>query len=111
MKRLGIERHIVDSAVYANSVRRFREAGIVLPTFAELAEPSRIPAGVLERLASVELFDVYAGPGTPEGMKSLAFALQFQHPERTLTEAEVQAVQDRMVGAVAKECGGKLRER
>ena len=64
-----------------------------------------------ESLASIELFDVYAGPGTPEGMKSLAFALQFQHPERTLTEAEVQAIQDRMVEAVAKECGGRLRER
>ena len=64
-----------------------------------------------ERLTSVELFDVYAGPGTPEGMKSLAFALQFQHPERTLTESEVQTVQDRMVKAVEKECGGRLRER
>ena len=64
-----------------------------------------------ERLASVELFDVYAGPGTPAGMRSLAYALQFQHPERTLTEAEVQAIQDRMVAAVAKECGGRLRER
>jgi len=64
-----------------------------------------------ERLQSIELFDVYAGPGTPEGRKSLAYALQFQHPERTLTESEVQAIQDRMVAAVAKECGGQLRER
>ena len=64
-----------------------------------------------ERLHSIELFDVYAGPGTPEGRKSLAYALQFQHPERTLTESEVQAIQDRMVAAVAKECGGQLRER
>ena len=64
-----------------------------------------------DELSSIELFDVYAGPGTPEGMRSLAFALQFQHPERTLTEAEVQAIQDRMVEAVAKECGGRLRER
>ncbi len=54
MKRLGIEQHIVDSSVYANSVKRFREAGIVLPTFAELAEPSRIPAAILERLAGID---------------------------------------------------------
>ncbi len=64
-----------------------------------------------ERLASIELFDVYAGPGTLQGMRSLAFALQFQHPERTLTESEVQAIQNRMVDAVAKQCGGRLRER
>jgi phenylalanyl-tRNA synthetase beta chain len=64
-----------------------------------------------ERLAAIELFDVYAGPGTPQGMRSLAFALQFQHPERTLTESEVQAIQDRMVRTVESECGGRLRER
>ena len=62
-------------------------------------------------LASIELFDVYAGPGTPQGMKSLAFALQFQQPERTLTESEVQTIQDRMVKAVEQRCGGRLRER
>jgi phenylalanyl-tRNA synthetase beta chain len=64
-----------------------------------------------EWLSSIELFDVYAGPGTPQGMKSLAYALQFQHPERTLAESEIQSVQDRMVAAVAKECGGRLREK
>jgi len=62
-------------------------------------------------LESIELFDIYTGPGTPEGTRSLAYALQFQHPERTLTEAEVQTIQDRMVAAVAKEHDGRLREK
>jgi phenylalanyl-tRNA synthetase beta chain len=62
-------------------------------------------------LGSVELFDVYDGPGTPDGMKSLAYALQFQDAERTLTENEVQELQVRMVAAVARDCGGRLRER
>jgi phenylalanyl-tRNA synthetase beta chain len=64
-----------------------------------------------ERLAVIELFDVYSGPGTPEGMKGLAYALRFDHPERTLQESEVQSIQDRMVQAVVKQCGGRLRER
>ena len=64
-----------------------------------------------ERLISIELFDVYAGPGTPQGMKSLACSLRFMHPERTLTESEVQAIQDRMVRAAAERCGARLRER
>lgn len=64
-----------------------------------------------DQLESIELFDIYTGPGTPEGTRSLAYALQFQHPERTLTEAEVQTIQDRMVSAVTKEHGGRLRER
>jgi phenylalanyl-tRNA synthetase beta subunit len=44
-------------------------------------------------------------------MRSLAYALQFQHAERTLTEAEVHEVQSRMVTAVVQGCGGQLRER
>lgn len=62
-------------------------------------------------LVAIELFDVYAGPGTPSGMKSLAYALRFQHPERTLTEPEVAEVQDRMVATLAKSLGARLRER
>ena len=76
---------------------------------AELAHVLRRAAG--DWLVSLEVFDVYAGAGTPTGMKSLAFALQFQHPERTLAETEIQQVQDRMTAAAAHECGAKLRGR
>ena len=76
-----------------------------------LTRAAQAPEGEGSWLASIELFDVYAGPGTPEGMKSLAYALRFEHTERTLQEAEVRAIQDRMVEAVARECGGRLRER
>ncbi len=60
-------------------------------------------------LASVELFDVYRKDAA--GPLSLAYALQFQHPERTLAEAEIQEIQDRMVAAVTRELGGRLRTR
>jgi phenylalanyl-tRNA synthetase beta chain len=84
----------------------FVPAGV---TYAKLERSLRVGAG--ERLSSVELFDVYTGPGTPEGMKGMAFALQFVHPERTMTEDEIHAIHDRIVAAVAKDCGGRLRER
>ena len=45
MKRLGIETHIVDRGVYDHSVTRFREAGILLPTFTQLADPDDDPGG------------------------------------------------------------------
>ena len=64
-----------------------------------------------EWLAGIELFDVYAGPGTPPGMKSLAYALRFEHPERTLAETEIQGIQDKMSAAVQEQCGARLRER
>lgn len=60
-------------------------------------------------LASVELFDIYRKEAG--GPLSLAYALQFQHPERTLAEAEIQEIQDRMVAAVTQELGGRLRTR
>jgi cysteine synthase len=54
MKRLGIETHVVDRRVYDHSVTRFREAGIRLPTLAQLSAPATIPAAVHERLASID---------------------------------------------------------
>ena len=54
MARLGLETHIVDQRVYDNTVRRFRDAGVALPTFAQLADPSTIPAAVTDALAGVD---------------------------------------------------------
>ena len=54
MKRLGLERTLVDRAVYEHAVARFRDADIVLPTFAELAEPARIAPPTKAALAGVD---------------------------------------------------------
>jgi cysteine synthase len=51
---LGLESHIVDAQVYENSRQRFAERKILLPTFAQLAEPERIPAAVREKLAGLD---------------------------------------------------------
>jgi cysteine synthase len=51
---LGLERDIADRGVYHNTVGRFREAGILLPTFAQLAAPATIPAPVSRALADVK---------------------------------------------------------
>jgi cysteine synthase A len=54
MGQQGLERDLVDAAVYERAVQRFRDAKIRMPTFAQLSEPTTIPAGVQARLASVE---------------------------------------------------------
>ncbi len=54
MKRLGLERDLVDGEVYERTVARFREAGIVLPMFVELADPAKMPDRVREALASID---------------------------------------------------------
>ena len=62
---------------------------------ADVAETLREGAGDL--LESVRLFDVYTGDQVEEGKRSLAFALRFRAPDRTLTEAETAAARDAAV--------------
>ena len=60
-------------------------------------------------IRSVALFDLYAGKGMPEGKKSLAIAVTLQAPDRTLTDAEIEAVSEKIVAQVVKATGGTLR--
>jgi phenylalanyl-tRNA synthetase beta chain len=60
-------------------------------------------------LAAVDVFDVYRKPPVPEGRKSLALHLVFQATDRTLTDAEADAVRERVVAALADQVGGDLR--
>ena len=55
------------------------------------------------------VFDVYQGAGLPEGKKSLAFNLVFRSAERTLTDAEVNAVFQAVQGALAKDTPYQIR--
>ena len=51
-------------------------------------------------LARVVEFDRYRGKGVPEGRVSLSLRLTFRSPERTLTDAEVDAAMDRILAAL-----------
>ncbi len=60
-------------------------------------------------IESVTVFDVYEGKGVDPGKKSLAIAVRLQPKDRTLTEAEIESVSSKIVGAVAKATGATLR--
>ncbi|MBB2993422.1 phenylalanyl-tRNA synthetase beta chain [Mycolicibacterium iranicum] len=68
----------------------------------------RSGAGAL--LEDVRIFDVYTGPQIGDGRKSLALALRFRAPDRTLTEEEASAARDAAV-AVAEERVGAVQRR
>jgi phenylalanyl-tRNA synthetase beta chain len=72
-----------------------------------LAETLREGAGDL--CESVRLFDVYTGEQVGDGRKSLAFALRFRAPDRTLTEAETGAARDAAVALAAERHGAEQR--
>jgi len=60
-------------------------------------------------LRSVALFDIYRGAPLGASEKSLAHRLTFQAPDRTLTEAEVDAAAEGVAAALASELGARLR--
>jgi phenylalanyl-tRNA synthetase beta chain len=60
-------------------------------------------------IADIGVFDVFTGQGVPEGKKSLAIEVTLQPREKTLTDAEIEAVAARIVAAVKKTTGGELR--
>ncbi|MDJ1157597.1 phenylalanine--tRNA ligase subunit beta [Chelatococcus sp. SYSU_G07232] len=60
-------------------------------------------------VADVTVFDVYEGPHVGEGRKSVAVAVTLQPTEKTLTDAEIEAISQRIVEAVARKTGATLR--
>jgi phenylalanyl-tRNA synthetase beta chain len=74
---------------------------------AQVEQALRVGAG--ELLESIRLFDVFTGPQVGEGKKSLAFALRFRAPDRTLTESETAAARDAAVAAAAEAVGAVQR--
>jgi phenylalanyl-tRNA synthetase beta chain len=70
---------------------------------------SALRAGAGPLLESVRLFDVYLGSPIPEGAKSLAYALRFRAPDRTLTDEEANAARDTAVAEASRRTGAQLR--
>lgn len=60
-------------------------------------------------IADVRVFDVFAGASLGPGRKSLAISVTIQPTERTLTEADFEAVSSRITERVEQATGGALR--
>ena len=55
------------------------------------------------------MFDVYEGKGIDPGKKSIAIAVAMQPREKTMTDAEIDALAAKIVAEVSKKTGGVLR--
>jgi phenylalanyl-tRNA synthetase beta chain len=60
-------------------------------------------------IVNIGVFDLYSGPGVPEGKKSIALNVTLQPREKTLTDAEIDAVATKVVAEAAKKTGAVLR--
>ncbi len=70
---------------------------------------SVISASAGKLLRGVKLFDIYRGAGVPEGKKSLAFSMELRADDRTLTDADSEAVMSKVLSALETQCGATLR--
>ncbi|WP_258360014.1 phenylalanine--tRNA ligase subunit beta [Moorella sulfitireducens (nom. illeg.)] len=110
---------------YAGSLTRGQVGYEPLPRFPAVERDlaivveEKVPAAAVEeiireaggeQLKYCNLFDVYQGSPVPEGCKSLAYSLVYQLPDRTLTDAEVNAVQNRIQRALEERFGARLRQ-
>ncbi|MEX2467517.1 MAG: phenylalanine--tRNA ligase subunit beta [Gemmatimonadota bacterium] len=84
-----------------------------------LLVPDQVSAGaVLERIRSeagdlleeVGPFDLYEGPGVPQGTRSIAFRLRFRAKDRTLKDAQVDPAIKTLLSTLEDELGVRFRE-
>ncbi|KQO87603.1 phenylalanine--tRNA ligase subunit beta [Methylorubrum extorquens] len=87
-----------------------RDFAFVVPRDVPAADILKAAQGAERKLITgIEVFDLYEGAGIPDGSKSVAVAVRLQPSERTLTDAEIEAVSAKIVAEVSKKTGATLR--
>lgn len=101
-------------AVQATGISGYPAANQDVALIVDAAIPAADLAAALaegagELLEDVRVFDDYRGTGIEEGKKSLAFALRFRAPDRTLTADEASAAREAGVALAAERFGAVQR--
>ncbi len=87
-----------------------RDFAFVVERNVKAADILRAASSVDRKLITgVSVFDVYEGPGIEPGKKSIAIAVTVQPREKTMTDAEIEALAAKIVAEVGKRTGGVLR--
>ena len=87
-----------------------RDFAFVVDSSVKAADIVRTAQNADKKLISnVVVFDVYEGKGIDPGKKSIAIAVTIQPREKTMTDAEIEALASKIVAEVTKRTGGVLR--
>jgi phenylalanyl-tRNA synthetase beta chain len=87
-----------------------RDFAFVVDSSVKAADIVRTAQNADKKLISnVVVFDVYEGKGIDPGKKSIAIAVTIQPREKTMTDAEIEALAGKIVAEVTKRTGGVLR--
>jgi phenylalanyl-tRNA synthetase beta chain len=96
----------------ASSVSRFPAVEQDLALVVDSATPAGDLQAAIEAaplVVEAKVFDVYAGDQVPKGRKSIAFSVQYQAPDRTLTDDDVAKAQRKIVERLKRDFGADLR--
>ncbi len=127
--KLGIDGAVAGFELYLDAIPPAKRKGLSKPALdaSDLQPVNRDFAFLLDRdvaaadivraamgadralISHVGVFDIFTGTGVPEGKKSLAIEVTLQPREKTLTDAEIEAVAAKIVASVQKSTGGELR--
>jgi phenylalanyl-tRNA synthetase beta chain len=93
-----------------------KDVAVIVPVGVAAAEvESRVRQGAAKAagkefaLESVNCFDVFTGPGLPEGHRSLAFEIRWRHAARTLTDEETNQALGVVIATLEKGAGWTVR--
>jgi len=112
--RLRSGQGAIDDDLRAESLPRFPSIVRDLSVLVDSSLPAAAVRGTIRSSAPATLvhaveFDRYTGKGVPDDRVSLSLRLTFRSPERTLTDAEVDAAMERIVGALVTAHGAVRR--
>ena len=129
LTKLGVDAPLAAFELYLDAIPAAKRKSLTKPAldasdlqavkrdFAFLLDENVAAADVLRAalgadralITNVGVFDVFTGQGVPQRKKSLAIEVTLQPREKTLTDAEIEAVATKIVAAVTKATGGELR--
>ena len=104
----------VDRRIRYREISKFpavlRDVSFVLPESMESEKMLEIVLSQHEDLLeNVSIFDIYAGKGLEERTKGLGLRFSYRALDRTLTDAEINSIHNRIVYSAVQQTGAKIR--
>jgi phenylalanyl-tRNA synthetase beta chain len=87
----------------------FRDVSCVFPDVVPVGDVLSMIREIAPEVEEASVFDVFAGEKIGTGRKSVAIRVKLQPSDRTLTEAEVHSIQNKIVNLLENRFGGKIR--
>ena len=100
----------LSAVVMSNLQGAVRDFAFVVDEDVRALDLTRAVKGAEKTLITdVNVFDLYQGPGVPDGKKSVAVSIRLEPKEATFSEAEIEAIAQKVIAAAEKATGATLR--